>query len=166
VFGSPVPACSKTILGLHIQSCLKKERYTDRSFRHIFLQNSFPDQLPIVINHWQFENLGFDFPDEKVIELNQFMECLFEQHLCDYVAARLLPGVERKKLIEDFVKRHGIELKLDAEDEGDISLEALIKTEYRKRRQMEQFAQQRYMVRAQGKPSQNIFSAKLSGQKP
>lgn len=153
VFGDPAFASNKTILGLQITASLSKERYTYRDFNEIFLRPIYTDKIQIRISHWQFENLGFDFSDEKIIELNQFMECLFEQHLCDWVSARMVQGAERKSLIEEFCALHNI--SLDIED-GDISLEALIKTEYRKRIHLEKNSGHPFVLRSPGRPNSKI----------
>ena len=75
--------------------------------------------------------MGYDFPDAKVVEINQFLESRFEEHMFMWVDARAVPGKQRKKLIEKFVEKHGISV------EEDISLHALVKTEYRMRRELE-----------------------------
>lgn len=151
--GSPILASKKTILGLHIEASLSKERYTYpqeyRQFREFFLEPIYTAKLLVRVSQWQFDHIGFSFSDEKIIELNQFMECLFEQHLCDWISARLTPGVERKSLLEEFAALHDI--SLDVED-GDISIETLRKTEYRKRVHIEKHKARPFEFRSQGRP--------------
>jgi len=160
VFGSPVFASNKTIIGLQITASLSKERYTDRkkyiaesqeddSFNEFFLRPVYTEKLQVRVSQWQFDRLGFDFSDEKIIELNQFMECLLEEHMCMWVSARMTPGAERKKLIEDFCALHNI--SLDIED-GDIALETLIKTEYRKRKHLARHNTRPFTLRSHGRP--------------
>ena len=127
-YGLPVPASNKTTLGCFVNSCLAKERYRAHYYGESFIYKNFTDYLVFQISGWAFMHIGFDFPKAKVIEINQFLEARFEEHMFLHCNTHYIAGqTERRKLIEAFAESHGIEL------EEDISLDALVKTERRMR---------------------------------
>jgi hypothetical protein len=130
--GDPVPANNRTSLGCFASACLTKERYTNRSYTDSFIHKYYTENLRFQVSAWAWTRLGFDFPTAKVIELNQYLESRFEEHLHQWVDVRYREGkTERRRLIEEFAESYGIEL------EEDISLDALVKTEYRMRKAIE-----------------------------
>lgn len=130
IYGDPVPAYNRSSLGCYINRCLEKKSYTNRMLTASFTDQYFTDKLTIQINPWQFAHIGFDFSAEKVKELNWFMENMFEEHLFLYVDAHMTEHTERKKLIDAFASQYGIVTEVD------ITLEALVKTEYRMRKKV------------------------------
>ena len=135
-FGDPhnqyqIKATLRHPLGAMINASLTKEVYISRHPQQSLLEKGFTDKLPILINQWQFDNIGFDFPEDKVILINWFMEGLFDQHLFQWVDSGVNAGRKRKPCIEQFVSLHHIDI------EHDVSFEALKKGEYRTRQRAE-----------------------------
>lgn len=154
-FGYPVPAYNKSTIGNFLQICLEKERYTERAYTDSFIHQNFTAALCIQVSAFVWVNYGFDFSTAKIVEINQFLKAMFFEHLHDWVEARNLPGTDRRYLIEEFAEMHGIEL------EEDISLDALVKKEYRIRRAI----LQRREKSLKAVQDEDKISAKLSAQK-
>lgn len=138
VFGSPVKADHSTSLGCFINACLEKNVYSNRHLAENFIYKDVTDKLPILINSWQFNALGFDFSDDKVIQLNRFLENVFEEDLFRFCQSYIDPSKRYKgfrEAIEKFCSRHKIELEID------VTFDAIKKIEYRKRKKIEDLHQ-------------------------
>ena len=127
-FGSPLLCKTQNPVTNYLNACLVKERYTEHKYSKSFIHANYTASITFSVSGWVFSHVGFDFPTGKVIEINQFLENMFFEHLFEWCDVRYIPGKnERKALIEQFAERHGIDL-ID-----DISLEALVKKERRMR---------------------------------
>lgn len=136
-YGYPFVATNKTTFGSFVNLCLEKNIYTNEALYQPVLTKHYTEKLAINISNWQFVRIGFDFSPEKVIELNRFIEAMFEDHLCDFVSVKfgVVPDT-RKELINAFAKMYNIE------PEYDISMNALVKIEYRRRQEIEKAREQ------------------------
>jgi DNA primase len=73
-----------------------------------------------------------EIPKCNIIYLNKHFEEKFEEELCRHCFLLNLFGIEIKEALENFCKRHNIEI------EEDITFEALKKKEYRERKKLEE----------------------------
>ena len=149
IYGYPIICNNESSLCNFMNACLVKERFSERCYPKGFINVHFSGRLCLHVSGWVFKNIGFDFPTGKVIEINQFLENIFFEHLYQWCHVRHIPGkTERKVLIEEFAEEHGIELELD------ISLEALTRRERR----------MRDAITKRSSVQQNLFSSILSAQ--
>jgi len=131
IFGDPVKADRSSSVGCFLNSILTKNTYESRNIGDVFDTKYMHDHIPFMINKFQFTHIGFDVPKDKVLELNRYLENMFEEMLYSYCHVRIDINPERKKLIEEFVRLYKIEV------DEDISMDALVKMEYRFRKGIE-----------------------------
>lgn len=130
IYGNPVKATFEHSLGIMINLSLSKDIYLDRKLSNSFIHKHYTDKLPIIVNRWQWDRLGFDIQNGKIHLINLFMENLFKEHLFMWVDSGVQIHRERRLLIEQFAALNFIET------DEDISFDALKKMEYRKRREL------------------------------
>lgn len=131
LFGNPVPAHNNSTIGCFVKACLEKNFYSSYTFTQSFIDAHYTGRLQMQISEWQFARVGHSLSTEKVKEINRFLENMFEEHMFMYVGVHHKDGeTERKKVIDHFASMHNIATEVD------ITLEALVKTEYRQRKKV------------------------------
>lgn len=93
-------------------------------------------QLEYCITKWQFTNLGADIPRMSILQINRFLENLFDQSLYLHVKARLKDDREMKgwkDALLSFAEEYNLVLDPDIGEKEDITYEGLKKKEYRYR---------------------------------
>lgn len=133
LYGNPVRADHSTNLGCIINLTLEKTIYENRQFRNP-VHKDIRDSISVLINHWQFQRLGFDFSNENILVINRILENSFEESLYQFVRNHVKEGVRfkgYKEAIEQFADSYGIEI------EEDISYEGLKKKEARFRNKVD-----------------------------
>lgn len=132
-YGSPLLVDTQSLVGFFVFGLLGKEPYFYRNIdlSNDFLGKHYDDELILVIsNHW-FKNVGHSFSPEVLHALNRFLENQFLEQMYSYCEAYGKIGRERKDAIRDFMDIY------DILEEVDVSMEALVKAEYRLRKRLE-----------------------------
>lgn len=145
-------ADKNSALGIVCQSSLTKELYDNRHHLKDLVERGYTSTYTICINNWQFNGLGFDISPQAINNINRFLENYFQESLYIWCANRVdefnrYAGY--KSYIEDFAEYYELDLF------EDITLDALLKMEYRMRVRKQNEEKKRY----------NVFFANLSAPK-
>ncbi|HYD21538.1 MAG TPA: hypothetical protein VEB40_08690 [Flavipsychrobacter sp.] len=142
LFGDPIKADNKTTIGIIVIQSLEKNVYENRSIRDwyykLFMKER-PDLLEIEITKWQFAAIGSEFPRASMLTINRFLENSFDENLYLYTNAHIDNGKRyngKEQSLISFAEKYGIEIAVDSEDEGDITIDALKKKESRYRNRL------------------------------
>lgn len=135
LYGTNIIISTKTKIGqillLHLSTNLStKMDEHDIDLRMNRLTETLPLRIPF--DYWYRLKLKEVSP-HMAISISRFFEEEFKEEMYDVVnrAVQFIPGLERKKAIENFAQNHGIEIEFD------ITYEALKKMEYRFREERE-----------------------------
>lgn len=116
--------------GMVIASSLVRSVYPERAKELI---NQALDKYPdAMVFHMPLQWLkkgyyGTDVDEKHSLFINKMIEEKFEDHLCSFCKLYTQMGIEKKQAIEEFCTEHNLEI------DQDISMDNLIKTEYRHR---------------------------------
>lgn len=137
LFGDPVKADSKTTLGIIIVQSIEKNVYESRNIREWYYRmfmKERPALLDIHINQFQFTAIGNELPRASLLVVNRFLENSFDEFLYLYTSAHIDEEKRyngKEQALIRFAEKYGLEVAVDADDDGDITLDALKKKENR-----------------------------------
>lgn len=138
-YGSPIVFSTNNHFGLCLAGLLQNpiEFHHKKEFLRMRVDR-LDEIMEIHIPHSFLKNRsrkGFDVQESHQISLTKLFEEKFEDHLFEYCLAHCSAGKAKNDVIRDFCKRYGIEI--GDEDDDHISMDALIKKEYRKKKEIE-----------------------------
>lgn len=132
LYGSPVKANSYSTLGHIFVISLEKNLYDNRWMKEkdiAAFEKSHPSKLSFEITYWQFTHIGTDIGRSSVLQINRFLENVFDDFLYSYVSTRLKKKRYKgtKSRLLEFAEEYGLVVALDPQDDGDITIDALLK---------------------------------------
>ncbi len=135
-YGHPIPLNYSSLIGAAVMAFLSKTVPTDtHQFKKDIRYRHFTRDIFFTIAQSQINTCrhGLNVTQTQTICINRFFEAEFEEYLFHQVNFMLMknPDLQRRQAIEQFAKNFGIEL------DEDISLDGLIKSEYRTRTNFE-----------------------------
>jgi len=129
LYGQVIVVNYKTFIGMNVYCLLqtkraeKMESKKDTQVRY----NMLTDKLRLLVPKDLLYRTGIDIPQDKSVIINNLFEIQLSEHLSNFCDAYQMVGLERRQGIEDFCKKFGIEI------DTDISMDALVSAEYRRR---------------------------------
>ncbi len=136
LYGQVIVVNFKTFIGMNVYCLLQKKgtekqaSKKDTQVRYALLN----DKLRILVPKDLLYRTGIDIPQDKSVIINNMFEHQLSEHLFNFCEAYLYAGFERKQGIEDFCKKYGIDIDVD------ITMDALVKSEYRRRKRNENYS--------------------------
>lgn len=136
LYGSPIVFTTRTYFGTSLLGYLNTRLYTQHESLTFQKFNTFSCNLQVMLpNYWVNERKYMIYLTQtNIIYLNKHFEEKFEEDLYRFCLLQTSKGMQRQKTIELFCNLHNIEL------DQDISLDALIKKEFRQRKQVEKLS--------------------------
>lgn len=126
IYGPQIPLSHDTDFGDTILTkiSMKPIIRMSRQFLNVAF-NGYNEQitfrLPVSLFYYVETNLNH----QNIYNINRFLQNTFESDFFHIVQIAAAFGVERRKAMEVFIKKHGIEI------DNDITLDALLQMEYR-----------------------------------
>lgn len=134
-YGSPVVLSNREMFGTIVLSLLQKNVCLHKNLneKHISLR-SFTTYFECLAPYTYLKSFGVDLEDDQIIQLNRYFDDEFERQLYQFVQFNIQGDIRYKgyaRALYAFCKMYGIHV-------GDhITFEALKKTEYRFRKNLE-----------------------------